>query len=151
MAKTFEVAFNNFVKDGQFDKLPDYKGIYMFRVTENKGDKWYSTIVYIGKADGDKGLKGRVNENHEHLEDARKKVDYKKSKGIDAFLTISYSDKNDNNVNYLERIEAALIFAKQPSINNQGKDSFNYQKTTLNISGKRKYDLDNQYIVESTK
>ena len=150
MEKTFEIAFNNCIKDKQFDKLPEYKGIYLFRVTEEKDDEWYSTIVYIGKADGDKGLKGRVNENHEHLTDARKKVNSAKANGKDAFLTICYSDEDEENENYLERIESALIFARKPSINDKGKDSFNYHKTILNISGKRKSDLKKQYIVETT-
>ena len=148
MEKTFEIAFNNCIRDKQFDKLPEHKGIYLFRITVEKDDKWDSTIVYIGKADGEKGLKGRVNENHEHLSDARKKVNNAKANGSNAFLTICYSDENETNEDYLERIEAALIFARKPSINDKGKDSFAYHKTTLNISGERKYDLKKQYIVE---
>ena len=151
MGKTFEITFNNYIRDNQFDRLPNHKGIYLFRVSIRKNNYLESTIVYIGKANGDEGIKGRVNENHEHLVDARNIVTSEKEKGNNAFLTICYSDSNKKNEDYLERIEAALIFSRKPLINDKGKDSFNYDETILNISGSHMYDLEDHYIVPTTK
>lgn len=148
MSDTFDISFNKYIKDLEFDKLPEYKGIYLFKVTTIKDNNYHSRIVYIGKADGEKGLKGRVGENHEHIADARKKVEEAKKNDETAFLTIVYSDENSNNEPHLERIEAALIYAKQPSINTQGKDSFNYPETVINISGSWKADFEKTYTVK---
>ena len=150
MIKTFELSFNKYIKDLEFDKLPEYKGIYLFKVTTIKDGINYSTIIYIGKADGENGLKGRVNENHEHITDARKRVEDAKKNDKTAFLTIAYSDENSENEAYLERIEAALIFSKKPPINTQSKESFSYADTILNISGNRMAGLEKHYSVKNT-
>ena len=149
MEKTFDIAFNNFIKDNEFSKLPKHKVIYLFRVTIRKEKCWESKVVYIGKADGDDGLSGRVNKDHEHLPDARKEVEKEIAKGNDAFLTIAYSKENKENDSYLERIEAALIFKAQPIINDKCKDSFNYDKTIIKVSGNRRFNLSDAYIAEN--
>lgn len=148
MEKTFNIAFNNYIRDNEFSKLPKYKGIYLFRVTFEKDKKWYSRVVYIGKADGDDGLKERIDKGHEHLPDARKEVEKEIDKGSNAFLTIAYSDENKENDSYLERIEAALIYKAQPIINDKCKDSFNYDKTIIKVSGERRFNLSDVYIAE---
>lgn len=148
MEKEFEIKFDNYIKDNEFDKLPEYKGIYLFRVTVQTKSGWNCKVIYIGRADGEKGLKGRVNETHEHLEDARKLVKESRQQGNDAFLTISYSDKDTDITNNIERIESALIYGKKPQLNTQQVKSFSYDKTIIKISGKRHFDLDSKYEIE---
>ncbi len=148
MAREYNIAFNKMIKDGEFDQLPNYKGIYMFRVTEIVNNKYYSKVVYIGVAKGEGGLADRINNNHEHINDARKIVNSEKAKGKHVILTISYTDENAEYNDSWERIEAALIFGRKPPINIDGKDSFRNFKTTINISGKRHSDLKTKYIIE---
>lgn len=148
MAKVFDVEFNHYIKDGEFEKVPQYKGIYLFRLTEKKNNKLFPTVVYIGVADGDTGLNGRINDKHEHLQEARELVKKEKKKGKDVFLTISYSSKKIENDDYWRRIEAALIYSKKPVLNVSNTFSFNYPKTTIRVSGTRHLDLDSLYIVD---
>ncbi|MCF7930618.1 MAG: GIY-YIG nuclease family protein [Acholeplasmataceae bacterium] len=85
------------------------------------------TLVYIGKAEN---LNDRLNSSeHEGIEATKK--DCNKN---GTFITIAFSvlDKND-----LERIEACLIYVNKPKHNIQGKDSFNFDKTIVKVSGKR--------------
>jgi hypothetical protein len=133
--------------DGEFDKLPTYHGIYMFRSCHRKNGDVYPEVIYIGKADQDNGLAGRVNERHEHLADARK---YVKDKGEGYYLSISYTDKNDDidQYDWIARIEAALIYARQPAINIMSTVNFTYDETELHISGIRHLDLQGYYDVK---
>jgi hypothetical protein len=151
MEQTFNIVFDNFIRDNEFEKMPKYKGIYLFRLTIDKGDSWDSKVIYIGRADGEDGFAGRVKSDHEHLPDARKIVDEAKKNGKNAFLTIAYSNEDEAVANNIERIESALIFAVQPTLNDKQTDSFNFDKTTLNISGKRYYNLNPTITVPRTK
>ena len=135
MAKTFDVSFNNIIFDGDFKKLPHHKDIYLFRLSRNNNGVVESEIIYVGVADGCDGLAGRINENHEHLNEARELLNKKNRQDQKFYLSIAYSDENLNNNAYLKRIEASLIFALQPLLNTDGKESFNYQTTTINLKG----------------
>ena len=151
MKKHFSISFNNAIRDGAFDKLPNHKGIYMFRLTEITNNRWRPEVVYIGVAENDGGLKGRVNEFHEHINDARKLVKKEKDKGRNVILTIAYTDENNQNDDSWKQIEAALIFCKKPVINTDGKESFNYCETTIDISGTYHNDLKEQYTAHKTQ
>lgn len=152
MAREYSIAFNNIIYDGDFEKLPNHKGIYMFRVTEVKDDGlYYPKVVYIGVAEGEDGLSGRVNEAHERLDDARNLVEKEKKLGKNTILTIAYTDEASDCNDSWKRIEATLIFCKKPTLNTDGKESFNYYKTTVNVSGSRYRDLKKQYIAEKTE
>jgi len=151
MKQTFNLVFDHCIEDKEFDNLPSYPGIYIFRVTTRNLDKSYNPkIVYIGKADQENGLKGRVNDQHEHLDDARKLVKKAQEAGEKAFLTIAYTDENPDleKNDWIARVEAALIYAKQPEINTAGRDSFNYDETELNVSGKYHGGLNSFYDVK---
>lgn len=155
MEKTFDISFNNLIFDNQFDDLPDYDGVYLFRMSKKAGDGLTSQVLYVGKANGENGLKGRVNKNHEHLPDARQII-YKANKSIandneKYFLTICYSDKTSYSKTDIERIEDALIFGFEPKINDKCTKSFNHDKTTINVGGNKKQDLKSKYVITRTE
>lgn len=149
MAKTFDITFDKFIYDGEFDEMPSYKGVYLFRLTERKDGKLYPTIVYIGVAEGEKGLAGRVNDSHNKLEETRKLVKKEQNNGKDVALTISYTNKKEEYDSYWNRIEAALIIGRQPELNDEYTKNFSFPKTTVNISGTRCCDLKEQYVIET--
>lgn len=148
MNKTFNIEFEKYIKDNEFEKLPEYKGIYLFRVTIEEKNTWTSKIVYIGRADGEKGFKQRICDSHSHIDDARKEVQNEISKGNNAFLTIVYSENSKEVTDNIERIESALIFGRLPKFNTEQTKSFNYDDTTINVSGGRKFDLKDKYIIK---
>ena len=147
MEQTFNIVFDKCIMDNEFEKMPKYKGIYLFRLTIEKENSWDSKVIYIGRADGNDGLSGRVKGDHEHLPGARKLVDEAKKSGKNAFLTIAYSNEDETIANNIERIESALIFAVKPTLNDKQTESFNFDKTILNISGKKHYNLNSQITV----
>lgn len=148
MEKIFDIEFKKFIRDKEFEKLPEYKGIYLFRVTVEEKDLWRSRIVYIGRADGEKGFKQRINESHLHINDARNEVQKEIEKGNKAFLTIVYSEQSQEITDYIERVESALIIGRSPKFNIEQTKSFNFDRTIINISGDRKFDLQNQYDIK---
>ena len=154
--KEYKIKFDNHIENGKYDVLPEHKGIYLFRVSVPTSDNHIdSFIVYIGKADGEKGLKGRINDGHEHIADAKKLIADINSKLLTSDkkcrLTISYSEKADYSNDDIERIEAALIFYKKPILNDKCKFSFTYEKTIVNVSGEHKADLDEKCVAEKTE
>ena len=150
MTKTFDIVFDNYICDSEFEKMPSYKGVYLFRLTERKDNKLYPRVIYIGVAEGGDGLAGRVNNYHNKLNEARKLVKIEQSKGKDVFLTISYTNKNDEYNLYWNRIKAGLIFGRKPQLNDEYTKNFGYQKTTIIINGARHQDLKKKYTIEST-
>lgn len=148
MAKTFDVTFDNFIYDGEFDEMPSYKGVYLFRLSERKDKYLNSSIIYIGVAEGDRGLAGRVNESHNKLDEARKLVKEQRNKGKDVVLTISFSNKKEEYDSFWNRIEAGLIFGRKPQLNDEYTKNFGYLKTTINIKGTHYQDLKKQYVID---
>lgn len=130
MEKEYKVSFDDAKKLNLNSEtiFPDESGIYLIRETSmNENGYWSPTLVYIGKAEN---LNDRLNSSeHEGIEATKK--DCNKN---GTFITIAFSvlDKND-----LERIEACLIYVNKPKHNIQGKDSFNFDKTIVKVSGKR--------------
>ena len=148
MAKIFDITFDKYIYDGEFDEIPSYKGIYLFRLSERKNNNLDSTIIYIGVAEGDKGLAGRVNESHNKLEEARKLVKEQQSKGKNVVLTISYTNKKEEYDSFWNRIEAGLIFGRKPRLNDEYKKNFGYLKTTIKVGGTHYQDLMKQYVID---
>ena len=148
MAKTFDITFDNYIYDGEFDEIPSYKGVYLFRITERKNSKLYPKVVYIGVAEGEDGLAGRVNSSHNKLDEARELVKKEQSKGKDCILTISYTNKKEEYDAYWNRIEAGLIYKRKPELNTEYMDSFDYPETTINVSGGHHQDLEQQYAIK---
>lgn len=144
--KSFSIQFNNYIKDGEFDQLPDRKGIYAMRITTGDGTGWHiKDVIYIGKAEI--GLKNRLNETHEHLKEARELA-----KKVGGFLTFAFTDENDDleDDKKLARIEEALIFDNKPKLNTSSTKSFNHDKTTVYVSGTRRTGINKISVVERT-
>lgn len=125
-AKTFNQNFGGYWRKINSDSLPKKSGVYIVQsciynvkedtVTLNK-------LIYIGKADN---INERVN-NHEKLED------WKKQLKTGEELCFSCTEISTL---YNERVEAALINANQPTVNVEYKNSFPYDRTNVNSSGK---------------
>lgn len=124
--KTFHKEFEGYWRDQNSSSLPIYSGVYIVQsCIYNKKEDTVSLkkLIYIGKADD---VNDRIN-NHEKRNDWIKEL----KDGEE----LCY---NCTNINTLEneRVEAALINMNQPSVNKKYKNSFPFDRTTVNSSGK---------------
>jgi len=143
MAKTFELVFAGYHRDINRKNVPNKSGIYLvYRCVYNKDVKPEPTVtlkqlLYIGEADE---IRDRIGEDHER----RKCWEDKIESGEAICFSYVLANQADR-----ERAEAALIYKKKPTCNIQGKDSFNYDSTTVKSSGSC-YDIPSSFTVERT-
>ncbi|SRR6266540_347048 len=124
VARSYKVEFDGYWNEAGIDEMPNESGVY---VVYGSLDKTMTTIdlrllIYIGEAE----KVGERLTNHE------KKPTWHKYLGIGenfrfAFGPVAGTDR--------ERVEAALIFKHQPPANDQYKDSFPFDDTTIYTSG----------------
>lgn len=125
--KTFEQTFEGYWREINKHSLPTYSGVYIVQsCTHNKekGIVDLKKLIYIGKADSN--IKDRV-QNHEKLEDWKKYLKPGEQ--------LCYSCTELSSL-YNERVEAALINKNQPIVNVEYKNSFPFDKTHVNSSGR---------------
>lgn len=127
----------------KFDELPadtNKRGIYVIRETSDVNPKeWYiHKILYIGMSTR---FSGRLTKNHEHIDDS-----FKEATRNGHFITICYAVMSGYSEEDIKRAENALIFSVKPKFNSDNKDYFNYDDTTVNLSGERSTLFKNQYI-----
>lgn len=140
MAKTYDLDFNGYWQDKNKSGLPHVPGIYcVYKGTLQPGDTvLLDKIVYIGEAED---INSRHNDSqHEHYNDFVKVCG-----GVD-HIWYSYA-KVLGGETERKHVENALIYELQPKINNKGKQSFDYKKTTINSSG-AKIGVPNTFTIE---
>lgn len=124
--KTFNQEFKGYWRDKNKGGLPSYSGVYVVQscVYINRNDSvTLKQLIYIGKADN---VCDRVK-NHEKYEDWKKELNNGEE--------LCYSSTEISTM-YNERVEAALINANQPKVNTEYKNSFPFDKTHVNSTGR---------------
>ena len=95
-------------------------------------------LIYIGESEA---VRDRIDKEHERRECWERKL---KTSEVLCF-SFAPASKADR-----ERAEAALVYKKKPICNVQGKDSFNYDKTTIKSSGECRY-IPQEFTVVKSK
>jgi len=131
--ETYNVEFNGYRRNVNIGGLPTYSGVYtVYRCIYNVEEDNVSVneLIYIGKAGN---IRTRIG-NHEKTNDWE---DYLEDGEI---LCFGYANVSED---YNERVEAALIFRNQPPENTEYKNSFPYEETTVNLSGRHVFIIKN--------
>jgi excinuclease UvrABC nuclease subunit len=125
-AKTISLSFDGYWRDVNSNGVPNEPGIYLVYVcTYNAQPKTVTLhrLIYIGEA---AKVRDRI-QNHEKRPIWARYL----AQGNElcySFAPITSPDR--------ERAEAALIFHHKPPVNTDYKDSFPFEETTVNSSGK---------------
>ncbi|MQY83439.1 GIY-YIG nuclease family protein [archaeon] len=144
MVKTIELSFDGYYRDVNRDSISNESGVYLvYRCVYNKDVKPKPTVtlkqlIYIGESET---VKDRIGEEHEKREKWEEKLE------TGEVLCFSFAAANKVN---RERAEAALVYKKKPICNDQGKNSFNYESTTVKSSGACAH-IPDEFTVEKTQ
>lgn len=123
--KKYNILFRGYRRDCNKAGLPTYSGIYIvYRCTFNKEKQTVSLkeLLYIGQA---QNIQERISKHDKHQEfiDAAKN-------GEQICYSYAEVDKQD-----LDIVENALIFAQKPRLNDELKDTYNYESAHFNVEG----------------
>jgi hypothetical protein len=140
--KTIELSFDGYCQKNEDDLLNTSKhycsGVYaVYAAKPTKVGYSIERPIYIGESEN---VGERLTKDHEHYEDWKNELNPGEK------LYFSIADVDDG---YRERAEAALIYEMQPKINQSGKESFNYDMTTIKSSGSAKGAIPNGFTVSS--
>jgi hypothetical protein len=128
-AKTINLKFRGYWLEKELGHIPKESGIYAVYVCKfnKETDKVnLSKLIYIGET---KDANDRI-ENHNKWAEWRKEVKAGEELSF-SFASILNPER--------ERAEAALIYYHKPKCNDKGKDSFNYDETTVVSEGDCKF------------
>lgn len=120
------ITFKGYRRQANVSTLPDYSGVYIvYRCVYNIKDETVSLkeLLYIGQASN---INQRIN-NHD------KKDIFESHLQQGEEIAYSYAQVN---IDKLDVVENALIFAEQPPLNDKGKDSFNHPASSFSIEGR---------------
>ena len=124
--KTIAIEFEGYWRDENKGGIPARSGVYVvYDCTHNVSNKTVTIhkLIYIGES-------GNVNDrvaNHEKYRDWLKHV----RRGNELCFSFGGVVAADR-----DRAEAALIFKHKPPENDEYKNSFPFDKTTMSLSGK---------------
>jgi hypothetical protein len=128
--ETIKLDFEGYFKEKDLPPSNlDCSGIYIVyaaRMTVENRYELYK-LLYIGESENVATRPGKNHENYEDWKDQLKKSD---------ILYFSFAKVSSK---LRERAEAALIYVKKPVCNEQGKESFNFEKTTVITSGRNAF------------
>ena len=137
--ETFDINIEGYWADSRKDYIPNHSGVYfVFECTFNEVAKTVNihSLIYIGESDE---VRDRIL-NHE------KYYDWKKYVRPGNTLCFSIGEVSES---YRERAEAAYIFRHKPPENEEYTDSFPFDQTTVNSSGRTDL-LDQSFTVYFT-
>ena len=123
--QSFNINFRGYWLESHIASIPSDPGIYcVYACSFNEKTKTViiNKLIYVGEADD---LNQRIK-NHEKWPDWRKALDF----GEELCFSFAHFDSSNRT-----RVEAALIFKHKPSLNDDYKDSFPFDKTTILLSG----------------
>lgn len=126
MEQTFSIEFDGYWRDQNKGGVPSRSGVYcVYECTYNAQAQTVSLnkLIYIGEADK---VCDRIA-NHEKYSDWKKHV----RSGNELCFSFGAVGATSR-----ERCEAAMIFKHKPPENTEYKDSFPFDRTTMNLSGK---------------
>ncbi len=124
--KNYTLNFKGYWRDEKKEHIPHVVGVYLvYRCVYNKQIQTVSLreILYIGKS---------VNVNKRIAEhSAAADFESERMPGEEICYSVAEVNRADLNI-----VESALIFAQQPKLNEQGKESFGYPDSSFNIGGR---------------
>lgn len=123
--KKYKLHFQGSISDEHRSLLPNICGVYLvYRGVWSEKDKLFycHEIIYIGKADD-------IHQRHVSHE---RRSDFISACGSGEIVFYSYAVVPASD---LDRVEAALIYHTQPTLNNYGKESFSYNPTHIVSDG----------------
>lgn len=126
MAKTITLNFDGYWREVNKAGIPAKSGVYAVYVCKyNPSEKTVTLkkLIYIGEAED---VNDRI-EHHEKWEEWREEVP-EGSEICFSFAGVTSPDR--------ERAECALIYHHKPDCNDECKDSFPYEDTTVVSTGK---------------
>ena len=124
--QTFSIEFNGYWRDKDKGSIPSQSGIYcVYECTYNVQAKTVSLnkLIYIGEADN---VQDRIA-NHEKYDDWKEYVRY----GNELCFSLGAIGVTNR-----VRSEAAMIFKHKPPENTEYVNSFPFDRTTMNLSGR---------------
>ena len=146
MAKTIKLSFDGYWREVNKSGIPKESGVYAVYVCkynepEKKGERGTVTLkklIYIGEAEN---VNERLsNHKHEKWSEWRKEV----PEGSTICFSFAGATSPDR-----ERAECALIYHHKPKCNDECKDSFPYEDTTVVSTGEHKF-IDSPITVKKT-
>lgn len=125
MDKTISLTFAGYWREVNQAGVPANSGIYLvYRCVHNSDNTvTLNKLIYIGEAED---AKERI-EGHDKKEEWRGKLQSGEQLCF-SFAPVSSPDR--------ERAEAAMIFRHKPECNEEYTDSFPFDRTTINSTGK---------------
>ncbi len=138
-AETYEIEIKGYLLDADKSGIPNHSGVYfVYECTFNKEKDTVTVnkLIYIGESDK---LRDRIS-SHEKYDDWKKHV---REGNILCYSTCRVSRV------CRERVEAAYIFKHKPPENEEYTDSFPFDKTTLESSGRTTH-LNKNFTVDRT-
>ena len=125
-AQTYSIEFDGYWREKNKGSVPSKSGIYcVYSCVHNVAEKniTIKKLVYIGESEN---VNQRID-GHEKL------PDWKKHLNSGELLCYSFGGVSSAN---RDRCEAAMIFKHKPPENTEYVNSFPFDKTTMNLSGK---------------
>lgn len=126
MAKTISLGFDGYWREVNKGGVPDKSGVYLVYVckyNESERTVTLNKLIYIGEA---ADARERI-EKHEKWSEWREHV----PKGSEICLSFAPVSSPDR-----ERAEAALVYHHKPPCNDEYKDEFPFEDTTVKSSGR---------------
>ena len=126
MAKTINLDFEGYWREVNKGGIPSKSGVYLVYVcrhNKSKGTVTLDRLIYIGEAED---VQDRIA-NHEKWPKWRQYV----PNGSEICFSVAGITSPDR-----ERAEAALIYYHKPPCNDEYKDSFPFEDTTVVSTGK---------------
>jgi hypothetical protein len=122
---SFNIKFDGYWREKDIEGMPSSSGLYcVYECLYNPENDTVSImrLIYIGEASD---VRDRIS-NHE------KKEDWKRYVGAGTELCFSFGGVEPE---HRSRVEAAFIFMHRPPENDEYKDTFLYDETTICTSG----------------
>ncbi len=124
-AQSFSLTFDGYWREPNISGIPKKSGVYcVYACTHNVQASTVSLrlLIYIGEADD---VSDRVA-NHEKRDRWRRQLKQGEELCF-SFASVQASDR--------QRVEAALIFHHKPPVNDEYKDTFPFDTTTISTTG----------------
>jgi len=124
--KSYSLAFDGYWREPNISGIPDKSGVYcVYACTHNVTENTVSIrlLIYIGEAE---------NAN-ERIATHEKGPDWREHPRQGEELCFSFAPFGNLD---RQRVEAALIFHHKPPENEEYRDSFSYDQTTISTSGR---------------
>lgn len=135
----YNIMFKGYRTKPDIDWIPSWSGVYcVYECTRNISEKTVTLhrLIYIGEAED---VKDRIA-NHEKWNEWKQYVETEN----ELCFSVAYVESANR-----DRVEAALIFKHKPPVNDEYKDSFPFDRTTIFMVGETAL-LDTYFTVERT-